>query len=41
MPIIDVGIAFALSFADVLGLYLLVDDTLKAKKQAKSTQVQV
>jgi len=41
MPIIDASIAFALSFADVLGLYLLVDDTLKAKKQAISSQVQV
>jgi len=39
MPIIDVGIAFALSFADVLALYLLVDDTLKAKKQARLSQV--
>ena len=34
MPVAEFGIAMALSIADVLGLYLLVDDTLKARRLA-------
>jgi hypothetical protein len=33
MPISDVMFAFALVFADIVGLYLIIDDTLKKRKQ--------
>jgi len=33
MPISDIILALALVFADTIGLYLLVDDTLKKKRQ--------
>ncbi|TFG29147.1 hypothetical protein EU528_10080 [Candidatus Thorarchaeota archaeon] len=38
MPSSEFGIAMALSFADVLGLYLLVDDTLKARRQGSNLE---
>ncbi|MGY5859869.1 MAG: hypothetical protein RTU63_10910 [Candidatus Thorarchaeota archaeon] len=36
MPTSEFGIALALSFADILGLYLLVDDTLKARRTSQA-----
>ena len=34
MPLSDIVLAFSLVFADPIGLYLLVDDTLKKRRQS-------